>query len=573
MTYQASPKWFITNCLSAILHGVSWGLLTVSMQWFIDGVLKVTTGDASYTYAFQMLLLLLFVSIFQKVISSVSNFMVGNYFTYTNGHLNKVLFAKLDKIDPLCFENPSTLNDINKANEGKVRSNLLLNIPMMLVTFYLPYYLFMSIYLYSLRPIFIIIIPLVFVPVILSQLIRTKLYAKLEDELAPFRRESDHYRGALCDPTYLKETRLLCIFDYFFKLFTETIKLINLKTWKANFKASSYELLTRFITLMGYMGILGLLIVSLLNKNISVGAFAAVFSSISTLFSLFEDVACGMAGRLTQNIGSVHNFVRFLDLPERGGDIVTVSPDEIQFQNVSFRYPMQDEYAVKNVSFTIAPKSTVAIVGQNGSGKTTLIKLLTGLYLPTSGTVKLGKCDSKNISMQALFETTSGVFQNYHKYKMTLADNVSISQIDYKCDIDKIDESLKISELIIDDRFTAGYNTMLSREFDGIDLSDGQWQRIAIARGYFKDHALIVLDEPTASIDPIEESQIYKKFQEISRQKTSIVTTHRLGVTRISDVIFVMKDGELIEKGSHDQLMDLGGHYAMMYKAQSEWYN
>jgi len=174
--------------------------------------------------------------------------------------------------------------------------------------------------------------------------------------------------------------------------------------------------------------------------------------------------------------------------------------------------------------------------------------------------------------MQSLFNNISGVFQNFHKYKMTLVDNVSISQTDIKYDIDKISESLKIAELIIDDRFTSGYNTMLSREFDGIDLSGGQWQRIAIARGYFKDHTLIVLDEPTASIDPIEESQIYKKFQDISKLKTSIVTTHRLGAARISDIIFVMKDGELIEIGSHNQLMKLDGHYAMMYKSQSEWY-
>lgn len=498
--------------------------------------------------------------------------MVANYFKYTNGYLNKILLTKLDKLDPLCFEDPTTLDDINKANVGEVRSNLLLNIPMMLVTFYLPYYLFMAVYLYSLRPIFIIIIPMVFIPVIISQLIRTKLYTRLDDEIAPLRRQSEHYKDALCDPKYLKETRLLGIFDYFFKLFTDTIKLINFKTRRANYKAAACELLSKSITLMGYFGILLLLIFSLLDMKISVGAFSAVFSSISSLFSLFEDIACGMVGRLAQNMGVVNNFVRFLDLPERTGDTVSIVPDVIRFQNVSFQYPMQNEYAVKNVSFEIPPNSTVAIVGENGSGKTTLIKLLIGMYLPTKGVIYLGNRSSKDVSMKSLFKNISGVFQNFQKYKMTLSENVSISQIDNKDDIHKIDESLKISELAIDDRFTSKYDTMLSREFGGIDLSGGQWQRIAIARGYFKDHSLIVLDEPTASIDPIEESQIYKKFQEISKYKTSVVTTHRLGAARASDIILVMKDGALIEKGTHDQLMKLNGYYAMMFKSQSEWY-
>jgi len=239
----------------------------------------------------------------------------------------------------------------------------------------------------------------------------------------------------------------------------------------------------------------------------------------------------------------------------------------------TFQYPMQKGYAIKNVSFTIPSKSTVAIVGQNGSGKTTLIKLLTGLYLATSGTVKLGKHDTKDISMQTLFKNTSTVFQNFQKYKMTLSENVSISQTDSRHDTHKVEESLKIAEFTMDDRFTSGYDTMLSREFDGIELSEGQWQRIAIARGYFKDHTLIVLDEPTASIDPIEETQIYKKFQDISQAKTSVVTTHRLSAAKISDIILVMKDGELIESGTHEELMKLDGHYAMMYKSQAEWYN
>lgn len=573
LTYNASPKWFVVNCLLSVTHGLSWGCVTVALQWFVDSVEMVVNDTASYMYAFKMLFLLLIISVFQKVINFISNFLVGEYFSFTNGFFSKKMFLKLDNIDPICFEDPKVLDDINKANEGKRRSNLLLNIPMMLITFYLPYYLFMSIYLYSLRPIFVIIIPFVFIPVIISQLIRMVVYTDLETQIAPLRRKAVHYRDALCMPKFLKETRILGAYNYFNSLLIDTIKCINSKVWKTELKTGLYELLSKFVTLIGYMGIIILLIANLLDGKISVGAFAAVFSSISTLFSLFEDVICGMVGRLSKNMGSVKNYVNFLEIPERDGEQIEIVQDEIKFDNVYFKYPSQENFAIQNVSFSLPAKCTLGIVGENGSGKTTLIKLLTGLYLPTTGNVRYGNVDIKNISMEALFKNVSGVFQDFHKYKMTLSENVAISQFENRMNSKKILQSLSDADFVMNSSFIDKYDTYLSKEFGGIDLSGGQWQQIAIARGYFKNHSIIVLDEPTASIDPIEENKIYSKFREISKNKTAIVTTHRLGAVRFCDLILVMKDGKLIEQGTHEQLIKLNGHYAMMYNSQANWYN
>lgn len=204
---------------------------------------------------------------------------------------------------------------------------------------------------------------------------------------------------------------------------------------------------------------------------------------------------------------------------------------------------------------------------------------MTGLYLPTEGNVLIGGVDTAKISPKALYKGISGVFQKYKRYKMTLEENIAISsteEIQYQNHED-VKEKLQMAVCkadleINEEKFPKGYETMLSREFDGIDLSGGQWQRLAIARGFYRAHNMIVLDEPTAAIDPVEESKIYKKFSEMSKGKTAIIVTHRLGSAKIADRIVVMDKGKMVEIGTHEELIKAEGKYAEMYEAQSKWY-
>ncbi len=175
--------------------------------------------------------------------------------------------------------------------------------------------------------------------------------------------------------------------------------------------------------------------------------------------------------------------------------------------------------------------------------------------------------------LSVLTRGTSAVFQQYQKYQMTLRENVEISDWDKSMSDESMHELLVQCGLNENNaEFPNGLETMLSREFDGVDVSGGQWQRIAIARGYYRDHWLIIMDEPTAAIDPFEESRIYHMFADLAKEKTAVLVTHRLGSVRLADRILVLKNGELVQIGTHDELVNTPGEYQRLWKAQSQWY-
>ena len=572
--FAAAPLVLTVDVILSIAHGVFWGVETFAQQKFFDAATAFAAGEIAIKRVIMFLCLLALANITCQILNGIANYIPTVVAEKVSGRLSIGIHQKIARLAPIDFEDTRKLDDINKAENGKNSAYWFVFLILSIFTFYVPYFAFMGWYLFHLKPILALTILLVFLPTAATQLIRTKVFTKLEDKSAPVRREYEYYESCMVSREYFKETRLLGGFIYFKNLFTDTLRLLQNLKFKATMKTNLIELGMRIVTVCGYFCILYMLFDALMKKEITVGAFAAVFNSIGTLYVIMEEVICRHIGEIAKNLGTIQNYLNLLEMPERGGeDRELPGKLDITLDHVSFSYPGAEKEAVKDATFTINNGETLAVAGENGSGKSTIIRLITGLYSPSKGSVTYGEIDTSTLSMKSLFSKTSAVFQKYQRYQMKLADNIGISDVAFPVKEESLDDVCAKSGLDKNDNsFSEGYNTMLSREFDGVDLSGGQWQRIAIARGFYRNHDLIILDEPTAAIDPYEETRIYNEFAEIARNKTAIIVTHRLGSVKLADRIIVMKDGEVAQIGTHEELIHTDGEYARLYKAQEQWY-
>lgn len=317
-----------------------------------------------------------------------------------------------------------------------------------------------------------------------------------------------------------------------------------------------------------------LLVISLLRGRITAALYASVLSSLTLLYALCDDAAYHFLAPF-DGVGIVNSFVALVNgnFPcKEEGDIDFCG--KITVEDVCFSYPGADRPALDHVSFQINEGETIAVVGNNGSGKTTLSKILLGIYTPSSGIVKIGGADISRMTPEAVGAGMSAVFQKFQKYKMSVVDNVIISDHTlegrdgtafYQC-MEKFDIELE------KERFADGYDTVLSRDFGGTELSGGQWQRIAIARGIYRDRNIMILDEPTSAIDPLEETKLYEKFAELAQGRTALLVTHRIGLTKIADRIMVMEQGKLVQMGTYNELVAADGKFRELLQAQRKWY-
>ena len=571
---RVSPMLFLCGFMLNVLDGVSFGLMTPIMQLFMDQATNFAAQKTGIMNVVSALILLGVCYTFKNALNGVAYVMNMFNMRRAEGALSEEIHEKISRIAPIFFENTQILDDINKAVEGKDCANRFANSVLLSLNVYIPYFISMAVYLSIANPVLAVSLLFVFIPTLLTQIFRAKLFAKVENKAVEIRREFNYYEDCMVGREYFKETRINGAFSFFNKLYINSLSLLNKLTFQASIKSNLAELGTKLLSVGGYIGILLLLFDSLMKRKISVGAFAAIFASVGQMFSMMEDVICKQYGSVACDFGKVQNYLKFLQIPEREGEDVELAPDaDITLRNVSITYPGAKQKAVQNVNITIRHGETIALVGENGSGKSTLVRLITGIYQPDEGEVRYGDTNINAVSAISTFKNISAVFQKYQRYQMPLRDNIGISNVREPASnvtLDKVCVQAGIDKN--DNSLNNGYDTMLSREFDGVDLSGGQWQRVAIARSFFRTHRFIVLDEPTAAIDPVEETKIYNGFGKISRGKTCVIVTHRLGSVRFADRIFVMKHGKLVEQGTHEELLATQGEYSRLYMSQEQWY-
>lgn len=279
-------------------------------------------------------------------------------------------------------------------------------------------------------------------------------------------------------------------------------------------------------------------------------------------------------------INDYRNFVAWEEHKETAsaneGNITDINLDqfEFKFENVSFKYPGHENYVLKNVNLTINDGTKLAVVGVNGAGKTTFIKLIMKLYEPNEGRILLNGVDIKEYNREEYFKIFSPVFQNVECFAMPIYQNISFAE-EENTDMDKVNAVLEQSGLKAKiDSYEKGIHTNLLKIFDkeGIDLSGGEKQRLAMARALYKGGRVVILDEPTAALDALAEDKMYREFEKMIQGKTAVFISHRLGSTRFCDKIAMFEDGTVVEEGTHDELMAKNGKYAYMFQIQSQYY-
>ena len=571
-----SPGLFSIGCIIIVVQAILASAQIYVLEFIFNGVTAVSeAGGGDVLNVVLWLAVYVGSFIFAAILGQIAN-RTDTAFAYrAENRQTEQRFSKMAKLPPIIFEDTDRLDDIEKSSSGADSSRSLLNTLKKIVLYYVPYFVVTSVYLIQRDPWLMAMLLLIFVPTLLYQYIVKKIETDKEDKAAPDRRLSSHYVECATSEKFLKETRILGGFGYFFRGFHILWKRVMKLDLSVSIKDSWFYFFAGLVTFAGKMGVYYMLFRFLLVGRITMGEFAAVFTSINTIDGQLHNLFYDSFSSVARDMPYIENYVRYLDFPENDGEDVELPYDiGIDVRDVSFSYPNTEEPAVRGVTFSVKPKETVAIVGENGSGKSTLIKLLIGYYRPDGGDVKICGWNTKEISFSSVARRLSAVYQRYPHYALTLRDNLKLGQYEKEETDENMREACAMAGFSPEEEWLPnGFDTMLSREFDeGVGLSGGQVQRVSIARGFYRDSSIIILDEPTAAIDPIEEARIYGRFAELSRDKTSFIVTHRLGSVRLADRIIMMKDGKIAETGTHDELMAKNGEYKKMFDSQSQWY-
>jgi ATP-binding cassette subfamily B protein len=337
-------------------------------------------------------------------------------------------------------------------------------------------------------------------------------------------------------------------------------------------------LLTTFGTL-GYYLAYGYIAWRTVRGEFSIGDLTFLAGSFRRLRQLLEGLLSGISNVAGQAL-YLDDLYSFFEIEPEITSPASPAPfpqpirEGFRFENVGFQYPGAERWAVRNLDFTLHAGEVLALVGENGAGKTTLVKLLARLYDPDEGRILLDGVDLREYDLEVLRANIGVIFQDFVRYHLTAAENIAVGQIDARGDRERIVEAAKRSladEVIA--KLPQGYDQVIGRRFrNGVDLSGGEWQKVAIARAYMRDAQLLILDEPTAALDARSEFEVFQRFKDLSEGKTAVLISHRFSSVRMADRILVLHEGRIEAQGSHEQLLAQRGRYAELFELQAAGY-
>ena len=395
----------------------------------------------------------------------------------------------------------------------------------------------------------------------------------------PARRQMDYLRQVGGSKEAAKELKLFNLSDYLTGRFTELSQRIYEENVALNRRRLFWGGLLAIIGQLGYYGAYAYSIYRTIQGRYTIGDLTLITTAIMQAMANIQQAFSTASGVADQAL-FLTDLLAFFEMKpivaSKVNGLPTPSPVRrgFEFRNVSFVYPGTDRRVLSNFNFTLRPGERVALIGENGQGKTTVVKLITRLYDPSEGQILLDGVDLREYDLADLHTEIGVIFQDFMRYEMTARENIAVGRIEIPHSEEEIEHAAEKSLAAgVVARLHRGYDQMLGRRFEtGVDLSGGEWQKLALARAYLRDAQLLILDEPTAALDARSELEVFERFAELTQGKMALLISHRFSTVRMADRIVVLEGGRLVEEGNHTQLIALGGRYAAMFEMQAASY-
>lgn len=579
---KCSPLYGILIAMSKILDGIVPSLLILATAKFIDISILVVSSSGGLKKVLPSMFAVVALVGYTWISAKLIKFVEVKLEIKLREDLRLGMVEKRARLSYKYIENSESWDLISRVCKdpesklSKAYSNFLALISMIIKVAGLLLILIAQVWWAAL------IILAVSVPLFMLSIKSGKATYEADRETSTYKRKYEYLKEVLTGRESVDERTLFGFSNSINKKWWqqyEVSRKIILKTeakWFIKMKAGG--IITSFISIF----IIIVLIKPVTLGLITVGMFISLVSAVTSLIQMLSWSLSFLVGELTKNIEYLKDLTNFSYLKEEEGSTdnpleTPVKFKSLEFKNVSFKYPETENYILDGMSFVIENGKHYAFVGSNGAGKTTITKLITGLYDEYEGDILIDGKNIKEYSQSYLKALCSVVYQDFAKYFISFKDNISIGRINgvknHENDIHIQDAVSTMSLNDVIELLPQGMDTPLGKiKSKGVDVSGGQWQRIAMARAIINPSPLKILDEPTAALDPISESSIYEKFEEISRGGTTIFISHRLGSTKLADEIFVLGNGQVLEKGSHNELINKNGVYTEMYESQRGWY-
>jgi ATP-binding cassette subfamily B protein len=568
-----SRKEVFANSIIAALQGILPFVIIVCLKLLIDHLTKPSALETGQQlYFISLLILTAFVFLINGILSEVRGFYSEKLSQSVTRHIYDKLHNKHASLDLSHYENPAEQDKIHRAVQEasfrpiKIINELLTGVKSVAAG------LFMVVLFANIRWYLVVLLAISIIPGVIIRLKYSRKLYRLKELQSTKEREMYYYNRILTGFPFAKELKLFGFTGFFLQRFSNTQSQLfdqKIKLTKSELRleigAQFFAIILIFISL-GYVSYLKM------SGAISIGTVALFFIAFQRGYSVLNDLFRSITQIMEDNT-FLNDFMAFLNMPVRS----EVQPEKqesftlnrgIKFENVSFSYESSKREVLKSVSISIPAGKTVAFVGANGSGKTTLIKLLCGFYQPDAGIISFDGVDSRNIGQKRICENITAVFQDFALYNIPAIENLGLGDVKTELDPDKAKKAARAAGIAdVIERLPNGYHTLLGNLFKGgEELSIGQWQKMAIARAFYRDSSLILMDEPSSALDASSELQIIKSLKELSQDKTAVIVSHRLSTVQWADLIYLFDKGEVVEHGNHVELMALKGKYFALFQ-------